>query len=150
VYGFMPAKGACYSHFCSHILTHSHSHSLTHTLTLTFTHTHSHTLTLSHTLAAAMFDDKCEPIKDFGSGPRNTVQFSPHGNVLAIAGFGNLRGEIEFWARDDKAKGAAPGSGEYKLLNKLHASDSTLFEWCPDSRHIITATTSPRLKVDNG
>lgn len=101
-----------------------------------------------------LFDEKCEPIKDFGTGPRNTVQFSPHGNILAIAGFGNLRGEIEFWARDESKAAAAAASsaaagGEYKLLNKLHAADSTIFEWCPDSRHIITATTSPRLKVDN-
>lgn len=67
------------------------------------------------------------------------VAFNPSGTILAIAGFGNLRGEIEFWDRKN-----------HTLVNKLRAPDSTYFAWCPDSRHIVTATTSPRLKVDNG
>ena len=46
---------------------------------------------------------------------------------------------MEFWSRKD-----------HKMLNKVRAADSTHFEWSPDSRHVVTATTAPRLKVDNG
>eukprot|EP00053_Salpingoeca_punica_P013788 m.124886 g.124886 ORF g.124886 m.124886 type:complete len:603 (-) comp16306_c0_seq2:233-2041(-) len=88
---------------------------------------------------AALFNKTGDRVKDFGSGPRNLVKYSPHGNIICLAGFGNLRGEVELWGRE-----------KCQLLNKLQASDSTVFEWGPDSRHILTATTSPRLKVDNG
>lgn len=87
-----------------------------------------------------LFNSKCDVVRDFSTGPRNFVRFSPSGHVLCIAGFGNLRGGVEFW----------DPSPEGKIVSKLKCDDSTVFEWCPDSRHILTATTSPRLKVDNG
>jgi translation initiation factor 2A len=37
---------------------------------------------------ATLFNSKCEAIYDFGTGPRNEVFFSPHGNIVAICGFG--------------------------------------------------------------
>lgn len=36
------------------------------------------------------------------------------------------------------------------MINLIHAEDTTAFEWCPDSEHLVTASCSPRLKVDNG
>lgn len=39
---------------------------------------------------------------------------------------------------------------DFKLISKPQASDSTYFEWCPDGEHILTATTSPRLREGNG
>jgi translation initiation factor 2A len=56
-----------------------------------------------------------------------------------LAGFGNLRGEVQFWDRKT-----------LKMINLLNAEDTTAFEWCPDSEHLVTASCSPRLKVDNG
>eukprot|EP00054_Salpingoeca_dolichothecata_P001574 m.19815 g.19815 ORF g.19815 m.19815 type:complete len:602 (-) comp12324_c0_seq1:24-1829(-) len=88
---------------------------------------------------ALLFNYRCEKSFDFGTGKRNTVKFSPSGNVLVIAGFGNLRGDMEFWAHKTLS-----------LVNTIRAPDSTMYSWCPDSRHMLTATTSPRLKVDNG
>lgn len=35
-------------------------------------------------------------------------------------------------------------------ITSLQASDSTVFEWCPDGQHFMTATTSPRLREGNG
>lgn len=32
----------------------------------------------------------------------------------------------------------------------IQADDTTYFEWSPDGEHILTATTSPRLRVSNG
>ncbi|KAL9964538.1 hypothetical protein ACROYT_G028193 [Oculina patagonica] len=86
-----------------------------------------------------LFDLKCEPLFDFGTGPRNEVFYNPHGNIICLAGFGNLRGQLELWSRKD-----------LKLISKPQADDSTTLEWSPDGEHILTATTSPRLREGNG
>lgn len=88
---------------------------------------------------ATIFNLKCDPVFDFGTGPRNAAYYSPHGHILVLAGFGNLRGQMEVW--DVK---------NYKLISKPVASDSTFFAWCPDGEHILTATCAPRLRVNNG
>ncbi|RMC01850.1 hypothetical protein DUI87_21011 [Hirundo rustica rustica] len=88
---------------------------------------------------ATVFNLKCDPVFDFGTGPRNAAYYSPHGHILVLAGFGNLRGQMEVW--DVK---------NYKLISKPVASDSTFFAWCPDGEHIVTATCAPRLRVSNG
>ena len=31
---------------------------------------------------AALFNSKCEVVYDFGSGPRNSIYFNPHGNNI--------------------------------------------------------------------
>jgi len=43
---------------------------------------------------------------DLGSGPHNTVRWSPHGRFVAIAGFGNLPGDLVFYEKkaDGKCK----------------------------------------------
>uniref|UniRef100_A0A6I8NU95 Eukaryotic translation initiation factor 2A n=1 Tax=Ornithorhynchus anatinus TaxID=9258 RepID=A0A6I8NU95_ORNAN len=88
---------------------------------------------------ATIFNLKCDPVFDFGTGPRNAVYYNPHGHILVLAGFGNLRGQMEVW--DVK---------NYRLISKPQASDSTYFAWCPDGEHIVTATCAPRLRVSNG
>ncbi|XP_043919686.1 eukaryotic translation initiation factor 2A [Protopterus annectens] len=88
---------------------------------------------------ATIFNLKCDPVFDFGTGPRNAAYYSPQGHILVLAGFGNLRGQMEVW--DVK---------KYNLISKPQASDSTYFSWCPDGEHIVTATCSPRLRVGNG
>ena len=91
---------------------------------------------------ATLFDYKCKPIYDFGSGPRNTVQWSPFSRFLILGGFGNLPGDIEFY--DKKA------DGKCKVMGKVRAACTVNCSWAPDGRHLITSTTSPRLRVDNG
>ncbi|XP_030622317.1 eukaryotic translation initiation factor 2A isoform X4 [Chanos chanos] len=71
--------------------------------------------------------------------PRNAAFYSPQGHILVLAGFGNLRGQMEVW--DVK---------KYKQVSKPQAADTTHFSWCPDGEHIVTATCSPRLRVSNG
>ena len=61
-----------------------------------------------------LFDKKCKPIYDFGSGPRNTVEWSPFSRFLVIGGFGNLPGDIEFY--DKKA------DGKCKIMGKVRHS----------------------------
>ncbi|KAM8903631.1 eukaryotic translation initiation factor 2A [Spinachia spinachia] len=88
---------------------------------------------------ATVYSLKCEPIFDFGTGPRNAAYYSPQGHILVLAGFGNLRGQMEVW--DVK---------KYKQVSKPEAPDATHFSWCPDGEHVVTATCSPRLRVSNG
>lgn len=87
---------------------------------------------------ATMFNEKGEPVFEFGSGPRNTISFSPHGRYVALAGFGNLAGGIEFW---DKNKTT--------LVGRTELSCTTMYSWSPCSRYFLGATTFPRLRVDN-
>ncbi|XP_072111081.1 eukaryotic translation initiation factor 2A isoform X2 [Mobula birostris] len=86
-----------------------------------------------------VFNQKCDPVFDFGTGPRNAAFYSPQGHILVLAGFGNLRGQMEVW--DVK---------KYKQISKPQAPDTTYFSWCPDGEHIVTATCAPRLRVSNG
>lgn len=59
--------------------------------------------------------------------------------LLCLAGFGNLRGNLEFW--DVKQK---------RMITQTQSPDTTSFEWCPDGEHILTSTCTPRLRVANG
>ncbi|KAL3847136.1 hypothetical protein ACJMK2_018066 [Sinanodonta woodiana] len=76
------------------------------------------------------------------NGPVYHLEWSPKSTEFCVvygSGFGNLRGNMEFW--DVKQK---------QLIVQTNAPDSTSFEWCPDGQHILTATTAPRLRVGNG
>ncbi|PFX18547.1 Eukaryotic translation initiation factor 2A [Stylophora pistillata] len=64
-------------------------------------------------------------------------ELSPGSPPLTVAAY--VPGSKEMWSRKD-----------LKLISKPQASDSTYFEWCPDGEHILTATTSPRLREGNG
>ncbi|XP_053736381.1 eukaryotic translation initiation factor 2A [Synchiropus splendidus] len=88
---------------------------------------------------ATVFNLKCDPVFDFGTGPRNACYYSPQGHLLVLAGFGNLRGQMEVW--DVK---------KFRQVSKPQSPDSTHFSWCPDGEHVVTATCSPRLRVSNG
>lgn len=61
------------------------------------------------------------------------------GNILCLAGFGNLQGNLEFWDMAQK-----------KLISSVSAKDATCFMWSPDGQHALTATLSPRMRVGNG
>lgn len=88
---------------------------------------------------ATLFNLKCEAIFEFGTLHRNSIYYNPHGNILLLAGFGNLRGGIELWDIANK-----------KLIAKTDAPDTTLLQWSPDGEHFVTATTAPRLRIGNG
>lgn len=86
-----------------------------------------------------LYSLKCEPVFDFGTGPRNECCFNPQGNILCLAGFGNLQGNLEFWDMRQK-----------KRIEQTQALDTTHFEWSPDGQYLLTSTTAPRLRVGNG
>lgn len=88
----------------------------------------------------SLFNDKCEVVFNFGDqGSYNTATFSPFGNLLAVYGIGNLAGQLAIWDFDKK-----------KQISSLKIPETTGLEWAPDGRHILTCTTTPRLRVGNG
>ncbi|KAK4394047.1 Eukaryotic translation initiation factor 2A [Sesamum angolense] len=88
---------------------------------------------------ATIFDKKCNPLLELGTGPYNTIRWNPKGKFICLAGFGNLPGDMAFWDYLEKKK-----------LGSTKAELSVTSEWSPDGRYFMTATTAPRLQVDNG
>ncbi|WJX44314.1 hypothetical protein P8452_31305 [Trifolium repens] len=88
---------------------------------------------------ATLFDKKCNPLLELGTGPYNTIRWNPKGKFLCLAGFGNLPGDMVFWDYIEK-----------KQLAATKAEWSVTSEWSPDGCYFMTATTAPRLQVDNG
>ncbi|XP_050312953.1 eukaryotic translation initiation factor 2A [Anthonomus grandis grandis] len=86
-----------------------------------------------------IFNLKCEPCFELGTGARNSLYYNPHGNLLLVGGFGNLRGQIEVWDAIGKKK-----------IGCCEAADSTLLQWAANGEHFLTATTAPRLRIANG
>ncbi|THG07617.1 hypothetical protein TEA_010332 [Camellia sinensis var. sinensis] len=88
---------------------------------------------------ATVFDKKCNALLELGSGPYNTIRWNPKGKFLCVAGFGNLPGDMAFWDYMEK-----------RQLGTTKAECSVTSEWSPDGCYFMTATTAPRLQVDNG
>ncbi|KAK4242859.1 eukaryotic translation initiation factor 2A [Achaetomium macrosporum] len=87
-----------------------------------------------------IFNHRGVALHSFPIGPRNTIIFSPTGRFVLVAGFGNLAGQIDVY---DLEK-------DYRKVCTIESGSPSVCTWSPDSRYIMTATTSPRLRVDNG
>jgi len=86
------------------------------------------------------FNRRAEATHSFDLAPRNAISFSPHGRFVYVGGFGNLKGDVDIYDLERN----------YKKVTTINASNASICEWSPDGKHILTATTSPRLRVDNG
>ncbi|AEY96696.1 FAEL286Cp [Eremothecium gossypii FDAG1] len=86
------------------------------------------------------FDLKGNAVHSLAEQRKNTMIFSPSGRYILIAGFGNLQGAVEILDRHDK----------FKCFSKFDAANTSTCKWSPGGEFILTATTSPRLRVDNG
>lgn len=86
------------------------------------------------------FDIRGNVVHSLADQAKNTLSFSPTGRYILIAGFGNLQGAVDILDRHDK----------FKRISKFEASNTSVCEWSPGGEFILTATTSPRLRVDNG
>ncbi|KAG5917642.1 hypothetical protein E4U53_004186 [Claviceps sorghi] len=89
---------------------------------------------------ATIFNDRAVAKHSFPLGPRNTIAFAPSARFVLVAGFGNLAGQIDIF---DLEK-------DYRKVCTIESGNPSVCEWSPDSRYLLTATTSPRLRVDNG
>ncbi|TVY54364.1 Eukaryotic translation initiation factor 2A [Lachnellula cervina] len=87
-----------------------------------------------------IFNQRAIATHTFDLRPRNTILFSPTGRFVLVAGFGNLAGQMDIY---DLEK-------DYKKICTIEGGNPSVCEWSPDSKFILTATTSPRLRVENG
>ncbi|RDW86116.1 translation initiation factor 2A [Aspergillus mulundensis] len=87
-----------------------------------------------------IFNVRGVPKHSFPLTPRNTILFSPHGRFVLVAGFGNMAGQMDIYDMEKN----------YTKITTVEAANSSVCEWSPDGQTILTATTSPRLRVDNG
>lgn len=87
-----------------------------------------------------IFNHRGVATHSFPMGPRNTIIFSPTGRFVLVAGFGNLAGQIDVY---DLEK-------DHRKVCTIESGNPSVCQWSPDSVYIMTATTSPRLRVDNG
>lgn len=79
---------------------------------------------------------------------RNTVApCRHHSRFVCLAGFGNLAGGMGFW--DINKKKLLPHVAA-NTNGTLRSEPVTMYGWSPDSRWFFTATTTPRMNVDNG
>ncbi|KDN48186.1 translation initiation factor eIF-2A [Tilletiaria anomala UBC 951] len=88
-----------------------------------------------------LFSYKVNVIAELGTQPRNFVAYNPQGRLICIAGFGNLSGMVDVWDRENLAGGK---------IYSFDGSNSSVCQWSPDGHFLLTATLSPRLRVDNG
>ncbi|XP_048005469.1 eukaryotic translation initiation factor 2A isoform X2 [Leguminivora glycinivorella] len=89
---------------------------------------------------ATLFNAKCDPLFEFGTGAWNTIYYAPDGNHVLLGGFGNIgTGHVEVW--DPRG---------FKRLGKCAAPDTTSLQWDPRGETFLTATTYPRLTQGNG
>lgn len=75
---------------------------------------------------------------DFGSGHRNTIRWNNFGRFVVLGGYGQLLGDTDFWDKSGK-----------KLMGSTRMECCVVCGWAPDGRHFLTATTAPRMRVDN-
>ena len=77
-------------------------------------------------------------IKDIAKGNFNTIKISPDSRMVALCGFGSLKGDIEFYSLK-----------EGELIGKNNFFCCVNFEWSQDSKYILGSVLSTRVKVDN-
>ena len=86
-----------------------------------------------------LFDKDGSETHDFGKSRRNTIRFSTiKGRFLALGGFGNLAGEMEFFDVPSK-----------KSFKQTRSECTVECEWSPNGRVLMTSSTHPRMRVDN-
>lgn len=92
---------------------------------------------------STLYDLKCRSVFSFPCGAKNTIRMHSSGRVL-FGGFGNLPGHVEAW-RLNLGKDAT----SVNKISSWQAANSTICEWL-SSDLVLTATLTPRLRVDNG
>ena len=76
--------------------------------------------------------------KKITEGNFNTVKISPDSRIVALCGFGSLKGDVEFYNLKD-----------FSIIGKCNFFCCCNFNWSQDSKYILGAVLSTRVKVDN-
>ncbi|CAJ1342905.1 unnamed protein product [Effrenium voratum] len=92
-----------------------------------------------HPCPAALYEGrKGSKRVDFGAAFRNTIKWNNFGRFFVLGGYGQLKGDTDFWDKVGK-----------KVMGSSHMECCVVCGWAPDGRHFLTATTAPRMRVDN-
>ncbi|UKJ90400.1 hypothetical protein MACJ_001333 [Theileria orientalis] len=89
-----------------------------------------------------LYNADLDPLFEFPNMYRNTIKWNPMGNMVALGGFGNLAGEICFWYKKEDTE-------EMEQIVQFKEPCTVISEWSLDSKYFMTASTFPRMKVDN-
>lgn len=87
---------------------------------------------------ATLYDKNCNPLFEFGNRYRNTVRICPFSQLAMIGGFGNLKGDMDFWSLDS-----------LEQIGKIRSECAIGQEWSPDGQLLMTGVYYERVKVDN-
>jgi len=87
---------------------------------------------------ATLYDKDCNALFEFGKRYRNTIRVCPFSQLCLIGGFGNLKGEIDFWSLDD-----------LEQVGKTRSDCAIGVDWSPDGKHLMCSVLFERVKVDN-
>ncbi|EUD66513.1 hypothetical protein C922_03147 [Plasmodium inui San Antonio 1] len=85
-----------------------------------------------------LYDKSANIAHSFGRHKFNTLKLNCSEKLLLTGGFGNLSGDITLWNTSTK-----------KEVTRTKASCAVICEFFNDGKHFVTATTHPRLRVDN-
>lgn len=85
-----------------------------------------------------LYNSKGAPFYLLNNDFRNRIYFAPNEELVAVAGFGSLNGEIEIW---DYSK--------QELIAKSSSSRSSFIKWSFSSKMYMTAVVAEKLKVDH-
>ncbi|KAK1443416.1 translation initiation factor 2A like protein [Babesia gibsoni] len=87
----------------------------------------------------AMYDGaNGNKLLSFGRSNRNTIRRDPFDRFILVAGFGNSSGDIDIWDLRSRKK-----------IAQTKSDCSVICEFSPDGRFFVTATTVPRMRVNN-
>ncbi|KAF2350522.1 Translation initiation factor beta propellor-like domain [Trinorchestia longiramus] len=89
--------------------------------------------------SCSVFDAKGDLLHSLDEGARNMVMVNPVGNLAMVGGCGNISPRIEVWDLQKATR-----------LCLQECPDVTFMQWSPCGRYLVTATCSPRLRVNNG
>lgn len=94
---------------------------------------------------AMQFNSKCLPLYEYPLTSKNHIRFNPQGSLVSFGAFGNLPGHVEVWTSPPMAMKILP-----RRIGHFQSQGSSVLEWSPCGRYMLTGILTPRLRVDNG
>jgi translation initiation factor 2A len=85
-----------------------------------------------------IYNNTAKFLKEICVSKVSTIRISPDSKILCMAGFGNLNGDIEIYRLSD-----------FKLIGKTKLYCGVTLNWSSDSKFLLGAVLSPRVRVDN-
>jgi len=85
-----------------------------------------------------LYNSKGAPFYLLSNDFRNRIYFAPNEELVAVAGFGSLNGEIEIWDYN-----------KLECIARASSSRSSFIKWSFSSKLYMTAVVAEKLKVDH-